>query len=112
MWTFLGIASFTYLYKKFGTVLSLAPMELLLAAVLFLSAGLLLSYTRYFHEQKLRLSQVFQLPLSFLSLLPVLNHFIPQTPAHQSSNRAEDSCGKVRTFIWVIMRAKGDRQRS
>lgn len=111
MWTFLGIASFTYLYKKFGTVLSLAPMELLLAAVLFLSAGLLLSYTRYFHEQKLRLSQVFQLPLSFLSLVPVLNHLIPQTPA-QSSDRAEDSCGKVRMFICVIMRAKEDRQRS
>lgn len=84
MWTFLGIASFTYLYKKFDTVSSLAPTELLLAAALLLALGLLLSYVRYF-----QVSQVVRLPLSFLALLPVLNYFIPKTPALASTDRAE-----------------------
>lgn len=97
MWTFLGIASFTYLYKKFDTVLTLAPMELMMAAALFLTAGLLLSYIRYFHDQRLRLPQVVYLPLSLLSLLPVINHFIPQT----STNNKEENFKKVRRFIWI-----------
>lgn len=44
MWTFLGIATFTYLYKKCGDVVSLANKELLLCALLSLSLGLALSY--------------------------------------------------------------------
>ncbi|XP_076006671.1 squalene monooxygenase [Genypterus blacodes] len=79
MWTFLGIASFTYLYKKSDSVLSYAPKELVMAAALFLTVGLLLSYIRYFHGQKLRLSQVLHSPLSFLSFFPVINYFIPQS---------------------------------
>nr|XP_046255682.1 squalene monooxygenase [Scatophagus argus] len=95
MWTFLGIASFTYLYKKSGTMLTFVPKELVMAAVLFITVGLLLSYMRYFHDQKLRVSQVFYLPLSLLSFLPVINHFIPQTPT-QSNGRAEDNSKKSR----------------
>ncbi|XP_051261403.1 squalene monooxygenase [Dicentrarchus labrax] len=94
MWTFLGIASFTYLYKKSNTVLTLAHKELLMVAALFLTVGLLLSYIRYFHGQKVRVSQVFHLPLSLLSFLPVINHFIPQTST-QRSGKAED-CKKSR----------------
>lgn len=99
MWTFLGIASFTYLYKKFDTVLTLAPMELMMAAALFLTAGLLLSYIRYFHNQRLRLSQMVYLPLSLLSLLPVINHFIPQTSTNNKGK--EENFKKVRRFIWI-----------
>ncbi|XP_070692116.1 squalene monooxygenase [Pempheris klunzingeri] len=95
MWTFLGIASFTYLYKKSDTVLPLAHKELVVAAALFLTVGLLLSYDRFFNGQKLRASQVFHLPLSLLSFLPVINHFIPQTSS-QSSERAESNCRKSR----------------
>lgn len=73
MWTFLGIASFTYLYKKFEIVSSLAPAELLLAAALLVVLGLLLSYVRYF-----QVSQVVRVPLSLLALLPLLNHFLPK----------------------------------
>lgn len=90
MWTFLGIASFTYLYKKSDSVLSLAPRELLLAALLFLSAGLLLSYIRYFHHLKL-----LQLPLSLLSCVPVLSHLVPQTSS-QSSDKPDSAAEKVR----------------
>lgn len=100
MWTFLGIASFTYLYKKSHTVLTFAPKELVMAAALFLTAGLLLSYVRYFHDQKLRVSQVLHLPLSLLSFVPVLNNFIPQSST-QSSEKGEGSCKKVRRLIWI-----------
>ncbi|XP_078542910.1 squalene monooxygenase [Lissotriton helveticus] len=44
MWTFLGIATFTYVYKKCDLLLGYAHPELLLAAGLFCSLGLLLSY--------------------------------------------------------------------
>ncbi|XP_006879360.1 PREDICTED: squalene monooxygenase [Elephantulus edwardii] len=44
MWTFLGIATFTYLYKKCGDVVTLAHPELLLGGLLCLSLGLALSY--------------------------------------------------------------------
>ncbi|KAI3361456.1 hypothetical protein L3Q82_013620 [Scortum barcoo] len=91
MWTFLGIASFTYLYKKSNTVLSLAHRELLLVAAVLLTAGLLLSYVRYFHGHKLTVSRVIHL----LSSLPVINHFIPHTSA-QRSLKAENSCKKSR----------------
>lgn len=94
MWTFLGLASFTYLYKKSHTVLSVAYKELVMAAVLFLTVGLLLSYFRYFHGQKLRVPQVLKLPLSFLSFLPVINHLVPQT-ASQRSGKAENTSKKV-----------------
>lgn len=95
MWTFLGIASFTYLYKKSDMLLSFAHKELVVAAALFLTLGLLLSYIRYFDGHKLKLSQVLHLPLSLLSFVPVINHLIPQTSA-QRSERAENSCTEVR----------------
>ncbi|XP_007941594.1 squalene monooxygenase [Orycteropus afer afer] len=44
MWTFLGIATFTYFYKKCGDFITLANRELLLCGLLFLSLGLVLSY--------------------------------------------------------------------
>ncbi|XP_035018382.1 squalene monooxygenase [Hippoglossus stenolepis] len=93
MWTFLGIASLTYLYKKSDTVLSVAHKEVFVAAALLVIVGLLLSYITYFHQHKL--SQVVYSPLSLLSFVPVVNHFIPQTPA-QSSGKTEDSCRKSR----------------
>ncbi|KAM9797900.1 squalene monooxygenase [Neosynchiropus ocellatus] len=75
MWTFLGIASFTYLYKKSDSVLSLAPAELLAAGLLLLSAGLLLSCARYCRVHQV--SRWLQSSVSLLSLLP-LNIFSPR----------------------------------
>ncbi|XP_070768712.1 squalene monooxygenase [Enoplosus armatus] len=95
MWTFLGIASFTYLYKQSNTVLTLAHKEFVMAAALFLTVGLLLSYIRYYHGHKLRVSQVFHLPLSLLSFLPAVNHLIPQTST-QRSEKAEKNLKKSR----------------
>lgn len=95
MWTFLGIASFTYFYKKFDSVVTLAPTELVMAAVLLVAVALLLSYISYFHELKPTLSQVAHLPLSLLSLIPVINHLIPRTSAQSGGWR------KVRRFMWT-----------
>uniref|UniRef100_A0A8C5G028 Squalene monooxygenase n=1 Tax=Gouania willdenowi TaxID=441366 RepID=A0A8C5G028_GOUWI len=83
MWTFLGIASFTYLYKKSESVLNVASRELGMAVVFFLALGLFLSYSRYFQGHKL-----LHFPLSFLSAMPVLSLLIPHT--------ADSSCTKVR----------------
>lgn len=44
MWTFLGLATFTYFYKKCGDFVTLANKELLLCVLVFLSLGLVLSY--------------------------------------------------------------------
>lgn len=44
MWTFLGIASFIYVYKKCGDLLSYANKEVLISTVVFFSLGLMLSY--------------------------------------------------------------------
>nr|BDI08703.1 squalene epoxidase [Pagrus major] len=109
MWTFLGIASFTYLYKKSNTVLTLAPKELVMAAALLLTAGLLLSYTRYFHEQKLRVSQVIQFPLSLLSSLPIINNFIPQSST-ESSEKAENNSKKSRRTRKRVDKTSSDSQ--
>ncbi|XP_026225791.1 squalene epoxidase a [Anabas testudineus] len=92
MWTFLGIASFTYLYKKSNTVLTLAFNEPAIALSLFLTVALLLSYIGYFYSEKLRVSQVSSLLRSFLSCLPVVNYLISQT----STQGAEKSCRKSR----------------
>ncbi|KAM7382454.1 hypothetical protein PAMP_002181 [Pampus punctatissimus] len=68
-----------------------------MAAALFLTVGLLLSYIRYYHGQKLRVSQVFSLPLSLLSFLPVINHFIPQTSTQRKQKTVKHSKKSQRT---------------
>ncbi|KAF3840194.1 hypothetical protein F7725_018911 [Dissostichus mawsoni] len=94
MWTFLGIASLTYLYKKSNTVLSYAHKDLVMAAALFLAVGLLLAYVRYFHSHTLRVSQVLHFPLRLLSCVPLINHVVPQTSTQQRESRKQLKKGK------------------
>ncbi|KAM8967761.1 squalene monooxygenase [Pelodytes ibericus] len=47
MWTFLGVATFTYVYKKCDELLNIPRLELILAALLCCTVGLLLSLLRY-----------------------------------------------------------------
>ncbi|CAJ0967236.1 unnamed protein product [Ranitomeya imitator] len=47
MWTFLGVATFTYVYKKCDELLSAPRLELLLAVLGGCTVGLLLSSIRY-----------------------------------------------------------------
>ncbi|CAL8247970.1 unnamed protein product [Lota lota] len=93
MWTFLGIASFTYIYKKFGAVLDYAHRELAIAVALSLLLGLLLLYTRYNKNKTLWLSRVLDFPLDLLSSLPLISHFIPKSSKVKHSN---DESGRRR----------------
>lgn len=104
MWTFLGVATFTYLYKKSSSVLSYIPKEVVMITAVFVAAGLLLCYVRFFHGQKLTVFQVVHLPFSALSFLPLVNHLVPEK-ASQRTNKAENSRKKVRDA------AKGRRER-
>ncbi|XP_068528741.1 squalene monooxygenase [Anas acuta] len=77
MWTFLGIASFIYVYKKCGDLLSYANKELLLSAFLFFSLGLLLSYRYHFggpRQQQRQKSHPGMLS-DLLSALPLVGFF-------------------------------------
>ncbi|XP_052473963.1 squalene monooxygenase-like [Carassius gibelio] len=69
MWTFLGIASFTYIYKKCDALVSDAPRELLLAAVLCVSVGLIVTCLG-FRGQTLKTPQFVQIPLNLLTSFP------------------------------------------
>ncbi|NWI11697.1 ERG1 monooxygenase, partial [Crypturellus soui] len=52
MWTFLGIASFVYVYKKCGDLMTYANKEVLLSGLVFFSLGLLLSHRYRFRGPK------------------------------------------------------------
>ncbi|XP_051722201.1 squalene monooxygenase [Ctenopharyngodon idella] len=66
MWTFLGIASFTYIYKKCDALVSYAPRELIVAAVLCVSVGLMFTCLG-FRGQTLKAPQFLQMPLKLLT---------------------------------------------
>ncbi|XP_033011732.1 squalene monooxygenase [Lacerta agilis] len=76
MWTFLGIASFIYVYKKCGDLLNYANKEVLISMLVF-SLGLLLSY-RYrtwgLKQQKHRQPHCGMLS-NFLATVPLLGFF-------------------------------------
>uniref|UniRef100_A0A8C0FZP3 Squalene monooxygenase n=1 Tax=Chelonoidis abingdonii TaxID=106734 RepID=A0A8C0FZP3_CHEAB len=80
MWTFLGIASFIYVYKKCGDLMTYVNKEVLLTMLMFFSLGLFLSY-RYrsgwlkqqqWGQQK---QSHFGMLCSALSALPLIGFF-------------------------------------
>ncbi|NXG56480.1 ERG1 monooxygenase, partial [Hemiprocne comata] len=77
MWTFLGIASFIYVYKKCGDLMTYANKEVLLSILVFFSLGLLLSYRYHFRGPKQQQQQrKTHLVLSdVLSALPLVGFF-------------------------------------
>nr|XP_012640815.1 squalene monooxygenase [Microcebus murinus] len=84
MWTFLGIATFTYFYKKCGDFITLANKELLLCVLVFLSLGLVLSY-RCRHRNggllgRQRSGSQFAVFSDILSALPFIGFFWAKTP--------------------------------
>uniref|UniRef100_A0A3B3THR4 Squalene monooxygenase n=1 Tax=Paramormyrops kingsleyae TaxID=1676925 RepID=A0A3B3THR4_9TELE len=86
MWTFLGIASFTYVYKKYDAYVH---KELVVATLLLLAAGLSLSCVRYRGGLTLgaprRLCALFG-PLASL-------HFAERLFRRSSAERTEAQCG-------------------
>nr|XP_004661401.1 squalene monooxygenase isoform X1 [Jaculus jaculus] len=84
MWTFLGIATFTYFYKKCGDF-TLANKELLLCVVVFLSLGLVLSY-RCRHRNggllgRQQSGSQFAAFSEILSALPLIGFFWAKSPS-------------------------------
>ncbi|XP_076869192.1 squalene monooxygenase [Brachyhypopomus gauderio] len=78
MWTFLGIASFTYIYKKCDALVTYVSTELLVAAVGFITVGLLLTFGRY-RGSTLKVPQILNLPLDILSALPLASKIFPKS---------------------------------
>lgn len=92
MWTFLGIATFTYFYKKCGDV-TLANKELLLCVLVFLSLGLVLSY-RCRHRNggllgRHQSGSQFAAFSDILSALPLIGFFWAKSPESEKKEQLE-----------------------
>lgn len=85
MWTFLGIASLTYVYKKCDVLLFWARRELLIAAMVFLIVGAILTFHRYWGQKT---AQILQLPLEILSILPFTDKIIHKSGSCQRNKAA------------------------
>ncbi|XP_007905720.1 squalene monooxygenase [Callorhinchus milii] len=93
MWTFLGIATFTYVYKKCDDLLSVsyANKELLVAFLAFLTLGLILSYRHRYgqgqeKEQPSRLGFISQL----ISALPLVRSLLRGTANPNSASNCTE----------------------
>lgn len=94
MWTFLGIATFTYFYKKCGDV-TLANKELLLCVLVFLSLGLVLSY-RCRHRNagllgRQQSGSQFAAFSDILSTLPLIGFFWAKSPSEAEKKERLES---------------------
>lgn len=89
MWTFLGIVSFTYLYKKSDTVLTFFHKDFIAVALL---VSALFLYIRYFHGNSV--SQLLNVPLSLLGFVPVLKELIPEKKKKKKKDKTEASSQK------------------
>uniref|UniRef100_A0A8C8VGF2 Squalene monooxygenase n=1 Tax=Pelusios castaneus TaxID=367368 RepID=A0A8C8VGF2_9SAUR len=94
MWTFLGIASFVYVYKKCGDLLSYANKEMLLTSLTFFSLGLLLTYRcRAGWLPQQRKKPRFGRLCGALSALPLVGSFWARS-APAGAQRAEQPKGR------------------
>lgn len=96
MWTFLGLASFTYIYKKYDALMSSAHIELIVAAVVCVSVGLLITCLG-FRGQSLNLSHLFQLPLRLLTTFPLTKKLVSTSNTNDSGHTSK----KVRYCVFI-----------
>ncbi|NXJ30683.1 ERG1 monooxygenase, partial [Dicrurus megarhynchus] len=99
MWTFLGIASFIYVYKKCGDLMTYANKEVLLSVLVFFSLGLVLSYRYHFRGPRQRQQQKQKSHLGVLSdvlsALPLVGFFWAKpTPGSQKVEQPKSRKGK------------------
>ncbi|KFV81763.1 Squalene monooxygenase [Struthio camelus australis] len=97
MWTFLGIASFIYVYKKCGDLMTYANKEVLLSVLVFFSLGLLLSYRYRFRGPKQQQQQKSHLGMlsHVLSALPLVGFFWAKpTPGSQQVEQPKSRKGR------------------
>lgn len=88
MWTFLGIASFTYVYKKYDALMSSAHVELIAAAVVGLSVGLIIACLGL-RGQSLGVSHLFQLPLRLLTTFPLTQKLVSTSNTKNSDRTSK-----------------------
>lgn len=81
----MGIASFTYVYKKCEVLLFLAHRELVIAAMLLLAVGAILTFHRY---RGLKTPLILQIPLEILSVLPFTEKIFHMAANSQRNNAA------------------------
>ncbi|XP_007065810.2 squalene monooxygenase [Chelonia mydas] len=100
MWTFLGIASFIYVYKKCGDLMTYVNKEVLLTMLMFFSLGLLLSYwyrSGWLKQQQWRQQKQshFGMLCSVLSALPLIGFFwAKSTPGSPQAEQTKSRKGK------------------
>ncbi|NXB26818.1 ERG1 monooxygenase, partial [Rhagologus leucostigma] len=99
MWTFLGIASFIYVYKKCGDLMTYANKEVLLSVLVFFSLGLVLSYRYHFRGPRQRQQQKQKSHLGVLSdvlsALPLVGFFWAKpNPGSQQVEQPKSRKGK------------------
>ncbi|NWU65605.1 ERG1 monooxygenase, partial [Pterocles burchelli] len=97
MWTFLGIASFIYVYKKCGDLMTYANKEVLLSVLVFFSLGLLLSYRYHFRGPKQQQQRKTHLGMlsDVLSALPLVGFFWAKpTSGSQQVEQSKSRKGK------------------
>ncbi|XP_030074902.1 squalene monooxygenase [Microcaecilia unicolor] len=92
MWTFLGIATFTYVYKRCDDWLSYANWEVLLAVLLFCSLGLVLSYW-YRDTPKQRRPSTAEVLARLGSALPFSSLFCSKPAAAQQFRSRKNETG-------------------
>ncbi|XP_043930154.1 squalene monooxygenase [Protopterus annectens] len=90
MWTFLGVATFTYIYKRSDDLMSYANRDVLLAVVVFLSVGLLLSYG-YRHGQNKQKRSKLGLLSEIFSLLPFTGFLFSEQTSKSNENEVDNS---------------------
>lgn len=105
MWTFLGIASFIYVYKKCGDLMTYANKEVLLSVLVFFSLGLLLSYRYRFRGPKQQQQQQQKtrsgMLSDVLSALPLVGFFWAKpTPGSQQVEQPKSrKVGLIQTWL-------------
>nr|XP_033785497.1 squalene monooxygenase [Geotrypetes seraphini] len=92
MWTFLGIATFTYVYKRCDDWLTYTNWEVLLAVLLFCSLGLVLSY-RYRDTPKRRKPSTAEVLIRLCSALPFTSLFCSKPAAAQQCKSRKNKIG-------------------
>ncbi|RXM31917.1 Squalene monooxygenase [Acipenser ruthenus] len=86
MWAFLGIATFTYIYKKCDAVISYANKEVLLTVTVFFTLGSVLSYCRYRYGQTQHKPSHLGLVLQLISALPLAGFFFSKSSTHSDTD--------------------------
>lgn len=95
MWAFLGIFSFTYVYKKFDAILSLTHKDIVFGLGVFFATVLALLLVAYRYGQIQKIPLLFRTVVDIVSSLPLAHIVFSKSPIPEECCQREDSCVKV-----------------